>query len=121
MRRKRRSTKRKRYRMGSVLTICLAYMNLFFFPLLIMFLVSFGKAQSNFVPAGIGFLAFAAYNLIGYLCRWKHIFCLFQSFDHQKMTPDDIDWDQVSKKDAYLVPGIFAAVGILLLVFTALK
>jgi len=77
--------------------------------------MAFGKATSNFVPTGISILVFASYQFIGYLCRWKHIFCSFQNAYHQKMTPNQIDWDIISKADAYCIPWFFAIFGILFL------
>lgn len=77
--------------------------------------MSFGKLESNYIPAGISILVFSAYELIGYLCKWKHIFCSFQNAYHQKMTPDKIDWEKVSKIDAYMIPFFLAICGIILL------
>lgn len=59
---------------------------------------------------GIMSILFATYSLIGYLCKWKHIFCAFQNSSHQKMTPDHINWSKVEKSDAYGIPAIFFCV-----------
>ena len=111
MRRKRT----KKHALNATVVILLAYVNRYLYPLLILLILSFGKLESNYTPAAISILVFSAYELIGYLCKWKHIFCSFQNAYHQKMTPNHIDWDKVSKIDAYAIPGFFAVCGILLL------
>ena len=60
---------------------------------------------------GIGAIIYAAYGLVGYLCRWKHIYCAFQSTRHESMTPNDIRWYRMGKKEAYLLPVIFGCLG----------
>ncbi len=110
-----RKKKRNRHDANSTFIIVLAYANRYFYPLLILLFLSFGKLNSNYIPTGISILAFSAYELIGVLCKWKHIFCSFQNAYHQKMTPKEIDWEKISKIDAYGIPCIFAIWGILLL------
>lgn len=110
-----RRKKRKKHNANSTFIILLAYANRYLYPLLILLILLFGKLKSNYIPASISILVFSAYELIGYLCKWKHIFCSFQNAYHQKMTPDSIDWEKVSKIDAYGCPCIFAVLGILLL------
>ena len=61
---------------------------------------------------GMGLLLFAIYSFVGYKLRWKHIFCSYQNANHQKMTPDCINWNTVKKSDAYGVPAIFAILGV---------
>ena len=102
--------------MKRFLIIFLAYANRYLYPVIILIVLLYGKLRSNYFPAAISILIFSAYELIGYLCKWKHIFCSFQNANHQKMTPDRIDWGMVSKADAYGCPCIFAIFGILLLI-----
>lgn len=104
-----------RHRLNCIFIIILAYANRYLYPLLLLSILAWAKGTSNFMLAGISILVFSAYELIGYLCKWKHIFCSFQNAYHQKMTPDSIDWDLVSKTGAYLIPGIFALFGVILL------
>lgn len=104
-----------RHRLNYIFIIILAYANRYLYPLLLLSILVWAKGTSNFMPAGISILVFSVYELIGYLCKWKHIFCSFQNAYHRKMTPDSIDWDLVSKTDAYLIPGIFALFGVILL------
>ena len=94
--------------------ILLAYAHRYLWPLLLYLLLIFGRV-AGYLPAAIGFLAFSAYQLIGYRCRWRHIFCSFQNMNREKMTPNRINWAQVSRVDAYLLPCLWAICGILLL------
>ena len=105
----------KKHHTSFIYIIILAYANRYLYPLSILCVMAIGEATSNFVPTGISILVFAAYQLIGYLCRWKHIFCSFQNAYHQPMTPYRIDWDIISKADAYCIPCFFAIFGILFL------
>ena len=68
----------------------------------------------------LGILLDGIYNLVGYLCRWKHIYLCYQSMSHTKMTPTRIEWERLAKKDAYGVPAaliIGGIVGILVSIF----
>lgn len=67
---------------------------------------------------GIMCILYATYSLIGYLCKWKHIFCAFQNAYHQKMTPNHINWNKIKKRDAYGIPAIFFSLGIMLVIAT---
>lgn len=67
-----------------------------------------------------GCMIFSVWTFVGYKCKWKHIFCSYQDAYHCKMTPGEIDWDWIDKKDAYGVPLIFfvmALIGIVAIVF----
>lgn len=50
-----------------------------------------------FLWFGIFSIVYAAYSLIGYLSKWKHIFCAFQNAYRQEMTPDHINWGKIKK------------------------
>lgn len=69
-----------------------------------------GKEYS-LLSLGFGTLFFAAYTLVGYLCRWNHIYCSYQNASHEKMTPHRIVWSNIKKSDAYGVPAIFGILG----------
>ena len=60
----------------------------------------------------IGCLIYAIWTFVGYKCRWKHIFCSYQNAYHSKMTPQKIDWERISKSDAYGVPIVFAVMSL---------
>lgn len=63
------------------------------------------------------FLLFSAWTLIGYHCKWRHIYCSYQNANHQKMTPHAVRWSQIKKSDAYGVPLIFFALGLAMLLY----
>lgn len=69
------------------------------------------------IPYYLTFFAFCIFysiwTFIGYKCNWKHIFCSFQNANHQKMTPDSINWDLIKKSDIWGIILIFAFLGIL--------
>lgn len=94
----------------------LAYLDRYVYPLLILLagLVAELLRDRNtmlFVLA-LGILLDGIYNLVGYLCRWKHIYLCYQSMSHTKMTPTRIEWDRMAKKDAYGVPVVMIIMGI---------
>ncbi|MBR6801635.1 MAG: hypothetical protein IKM61_07790 [Eubacteriaceae bacterium] len=64
---------------------------------------------------GLTMITQAAYRLIGCRMRWKHVYCGIQFSLRRKMTPERIRWNELSKPDMYLEPGIFFFGGIALL------
>lgn len=103
----------------------LAYLDRYGYPVLILIagaLADFyrGRITMLFVLA-VGILLDGIYNLVGYLCRWKHIYLCYQSMSHTKMTPTRIEWERLAKKDAYGVPAtliIGGIIGILVSIFS---
>ena len=94
----------------------LAYLDRYGYPVLILIagaLADFyrGRITMLFVLA-VGILLDGIYNLVGYLCRWKHIYLCYQSMSHTKMTPTRIEWERLAKKDAYGVPATLIIGGI---------
>lgn len=80
----------------------LAYLDRYGYPVLILIagaLADFyrGRITMLFVLA-VGILLDGIYNLVGYLCRWRHIYLCYQSMCHTKMTPSRIEWDRLAKK-----------------------
>lgn len=80
----------------------LAYLDRYGYPVLILIagaLADFyrGRITMLFVLA-VGILLDGIYNLVGYLCRWKHIYLCYQSMSHTKMTPTRIEWGAAGKK-----------------------
>ena len=94
----------------------LAYMDRYVFPLAIlaagMLAELFWDRDVMLFVLGLGILLDGIYNLVGYLCRFKHIYLCYQSMSHTKMTPTRIEWNRMSKKDAYGVPVVLIIVGI---------
>ena len=65
---------------------------------------------------GISLVIFSAYNIIGALLKWKHIYCALQSMTRKKMTPDNIEWYEFGFADKYGAPLIFTALYIAMLI-----
>ncbi|MBQ8791511.1 MAG: hypothetical protein IJZ51_09385 [Ruminiclostridium sp.] len=76
---------------------------------------------NKFYTAGAFLLIYSIWSFVGYKCRWKHIYCSYQNAYrkqnayHKKMTPDSINWNQIKKRDAYIVPLIFLIFGLMIL------
>ncbi len=94
----------------------LAYLDRYVYPLLILVagLVAelFRDRNTMLFVLALGILLDGIYNLVGYLCRWKHIYLCYQSMSHTKMTPTRIEWDRMAKKDVYGVPVVMIIMGI---------
>ena len=86
----------------------LAYLDRYVYPVLILLagLLAelFRDRNTMLCVLALGILLDGIYNLVGYLCRWKHIYLCYQSMSHTKMTPTRIEWERLAKKDAYGVP-----------------
>ena len=102
----------------------LAYLDRYVYPVLILLagLLAelFRDRNTMLCVLALGILLDGIYNLVGYLCRWKHIYLCYQSMCHTKMTPTRIEWERLAKKDAYGVPAtliIGGIVGILVSIF----
>jgi len=101
------------YRMMSIEILAYAYR--FVYPILIMLSPIFAKEYSLLVM-GIGLLLYAAYTVIGYQCRWKHIFCAWQLLHRQSMTPNDIRWHMIKKLDVYSLFAMFDVIGVVMII-----
>lgn len=102
----------------------LAYLDRYVYPILILLagLLAelFRDRNTMLCVLALGILLDGIYNLVGYLCRWKHIYLCYQSMSHTKMPPTRIEWERLAKKDAYGVPAalsIGGIVGILVSIF----
>ena len=81
----------------------LAIINRYVFPVVAVFgpvLLAKLLKWDLLIPLGIGCYVFGAYQLLGYKSRWDHIYCSIQLFKRQRMTPNEINWDRISKFDA---------------------
>lgn len=63
--------------------------------------------------AGGGLLVYALYLFIGYKLRFKHIYCLYQNANGQKMTPETAKDEEIRKVDGKGVPSLFALIGLI--------
>ena len=102
-----------RQRSSSGLVILLALFHRYFYHLIsLVLLFRAAKSKHQFMLLmGVYLLLFAFYSFIGYVFRWKHIFCSYQNANHVRMTPSRINWDTIDKKDCIGVPIIFAVLG----------
>ena len=96
-----------------VLALFHRYAYTILFPLLIIFI--FAK-NTMFLLFGVNFILFALHSLIGYVCRWKHIYCSYQNAYKEKMTPNNICWAKIRKVDAYGIPLFFGALGLIMII-----
>ena len=99
----------------------LAILNRYVFPVVAVFgpvLLAKLLKWDLLIPLGIGCYVFGAYQLLGYKSRWDHIYCSIQLFKRQRMTPNEINWDRISKFDATALPIAFVILGTFALLFS---
>lgn len=98
----------------------LAILNRYVFPVVAVFgpvLLAKLLKWDLLIPLGIGCYVFGAYQLLGYKSRWDHIYCSIQLFKRQRMPPNEINWDRISKFDATALPIAFVILGTFALLF----
>ena len=78
---------------------------------IVVMLICAGITKSLYI-FGTFLIVFSIWTLLGYLLKWKHIFCSFQNAYHKPMTPDKINWNKIKKKDVYGISAIFFFFGI---------
>ena len=61
---------------------------------------------------GVGLLLLAAWNTAGYFFRWRHVYCSWQNAKKQRMTPHDIRWGTVDRKEFFACVALDAVMGI---------
>ena len=66
------------------------------------------------------FLFFSLWSVVGYICKWKHIYCSYQNSSRQKMTPYAIHWNEMKKSEAYGVPAMCFVVSVVLFIYILL-
>ena len=91
----------------------LAYYHRYGWIVVLFFALMFCKNRLSFglVTGGVMILH-AAHTLLGYVFRWKHIYCSYQNAYHKKMTPCAVCWADIRKSDAYGVPAFFFVLGV---------
>ena len=60
------------------------------------------------------------YYLLGYIFKFRHIYCVFQNANHEKMSPNEIYWNTLSKKDLIGVPILLICIGVAGLILSLL-
>lgn len=64
----------------------------------------------------IAFLFFGLYSLAGRYCKWRYVYCAYQSMCHMQMTPEDSQNDYLIAKlinilsITFLIGGVFIPV-----------
>ncbi len=74
------------------------------------------EITSSLYTVGLILIVYSIWTLLGYLLKWKHIFCSFQNAYHMKMTTNRINWEKIRKTDVYGVPTIFFIFGLALII-----
>lgn len=55
------------------------------------------------------------WSVVGYHCKWRHIYCSTQIPTHQPLTPHSVFWHKVDKSDLYGSPMIMMALGFVMI------
>lgn len=105
---------------NSSIVLLLAYMHRYLFPIALGILpLLIAKAIGTdylFVLWGCASILYALYDIIGYKCKWRHIYCSYQNSSRRKMTPDHVHWDEIKKSDIYGMSAIWGCFGIILII-----
>lgn len=95
--------------------VVLAYAHAYLYLALIVCVPLLIGGENRFLGMGFGFLLYAAYTLIGYKLRWKHIYCSFsiprRAPKGWKMKTNNYNWKSLSKIDIFGLPIVIALFG----------
>ncbi len=111
---KGKGTKKKSKKQPVTPVTLLAYFHRYGWLALLILIRCIAKSKH---VLSVGLILYAVWTFLGYIFRWKHIFCSYQNACHQPMTPNDIRWNLVKRSDAYGVPALFLLCGVALLLF----
>ena len=64
---------------------------------------------------GLLLIIYSLWTIIGYLLKWKHIYCSYQDVYHKPMTPNNINWNSIRKSDVYVVTAFLFIGGLIIL------
>ncbi len=108
----------------NTIVIILAYFHRYGLLLLILLLALCfaGTKGGPLLGMGIGMIIDSVYSFVGYVLRWKHIYCSYQNACRLKMTPNHINWSIIKKFDAYgtpIISGVLGIASVLVSVFLA--
>ena len=92
--------------------IALAYFHRYGWIAIMLACIAIWNEQIFYI-LGAGCIGFSIWSLIGYKCKWRHIYCSYQNAYYEKMTPHSIRWHKIKKSDALGVPLIFLVFGII--------
>jgi hypothetical protein len=73
----------------------------------------FGGEAGGLFGLSIGMGIYGCYLLLGAVLGFRHIYCIYQNANHQKMTPNQIYWNTLKKSDIYGVPIFCIAIGLI--------
>ncbi len=106
------------YERKNAMVKVLAYLHRYAYPVLILTLPAcLGDSKGEYsLWLGVGCLALAVYDLVGYKLRWRHIYCSRQDANHQRMTPNRTIWSEMKAADIYGIPLLLGALGIAMVV-----
>lgn len=108
-------------RMEKIVFFCKYIVTLAIVLIPILIATRTGDKKQAMVYIGIGLLVYAAYLLLGYFLKWTHIFCYYQNMARQPLTPDEVDWSTLRPGDVYIIPGLYAALGVGAILFGLLS
>ena len=95
--------------------VTLAYWHHHFYLIFLVGISLLVGGDGCILSLGVGFLFYAAYTLVGYKLRWKHIYCSF-SIPHRtkgwKMKTNNYNWKSISKAEVYVASIIWGLLGI---------
>ena len=96
--------------------IALAYFHRFSpalaLPVFLISYINFGYSYITAFVVALSLLSYSAYNTVGCLKKWDHIYLSYQSSCHKKMTPECIRWYEMSFIDTYGVSIVFTAIAV---------
>ena len=105
---------------NSSIVILLAYIHRYLFPIALgilpLLIAKIIGEDYLFELWGCAFLIYALYDIIGYKCKWRHIYCSYQNSSRQKMTPNHVHWDNVKKTDIYGMSALMGCFGVILII-----
>ena len=89
-----------------------AYIHRWGYPILMLLLPLTYRGKYLLLIWGVVAFLYALHSLIGYICRWRHIYCSYQIMHREQMTPQDIRWQKVKRGEIYATSVIFGVLGI---------
>lgn len=103
----------------------LAYFSIYGFLTVIAGLALVGRSMVDteyglVLGIACGLLMMSIYLTIGTVYRFRHIYCMHQNLKRERMTPNDIYWNTILKKDLYGIPMLFMGLGLVALLLSLL-
>ena len=80
-----------------------------------------GELKLALLFMGISCFVYGLYLLLGYLMKWKSMFCTYQYIYHRELTPENPDWSTLPKFAPVIGPICYAVLGAALIVLWLIK